>query len=260
VFHSFACVCLCVSSKQVFPIRVLSQCKIFQAKLTEEQFCDSLRIFAAECVCVCVCVCVTLCRKLPRGTKKSPETSESGQPVSLLRFVLRTSRIYVWSITNILKFRVTTLCSLGGRYQHFEECVLSIFRLKNVILEWACSSETLGTTYLRTRNDNSESQNPKKCFITWFATESFPHLLLCLATEKLLDLIDLAAVSRKSLASLDVQLLQLHFRVIHWSVEKFPFLLLQTKAHRLDQGRQELISTCTNLPCGVRLSPLYCGH
>jgi hypothetical protein len=49
-------------------------------------------------------------------------------------------------------------------------------------------------------------------------------------------------------------------------MEQFPFLLLQIKANTLDQRRQELISTCTNLPrndnffliiiSGVRLSPL----
>ena len=41
------------------------------------------------------------------------------------------------------------------------------------------------------------------------------YLLFGLSTEKFLHLIDLAAVRRESLASLDIEFLELHFRVVY---------------------------------------------
>lgn len=55
------------------------------------------------------------------------------------------------------------------------------------------------------------------------------YLLFGLSTEKFLHLIDLAAVRRESLASLYIEFLELHFRVVYRGVEEFPFLFLQIR-------------------------------
>jgi hypothetical protein len=61
------------------------------------------------------------------------------------------------------------------------------------------------------------------------------YLLFCFSTEKFLHLIDLAAVCWESLASLDIEFLELQLRVVYRGVEEFPFLFLQIRNNSRSQ-------------------------
>lgn len=53
------------------------------------------------------------------------------------------------------------------------------------------------------------------------------YLFLGLAAKQLFDLVHLAAIGRQSSTCLDIELLELHLRLVHGSVEQFSFLLLK---------------------------------
>jgi len=70
------------------------------------------------------------------------------------------------------------------------------------------------------RNSANICQQPRRChkrerYCNITCGFKVSYLLFGLSTEKFLHLVDLATVRRESLASLDIEFLELHFRVVY---------------------------------------------